>query len=181
MEANQLREGILTTRYRGNISIISVKLIGAAEKKMATGRRAHGILQNRLPRNRQIFRKNGRWGKNQEINRKRHPPDDRRSPRKLCNRMQWRWNRLFKKLRLWIGKKNFVRNQVGIWCELSASKTMNVWNATQKLTQNVQYYLSSDSLYFCFAIDWFCGHLLFWLRFLLAVLLSFLAFQILFA
>ena len=80
---------------------------------MATGRRAHGILQNRLPRNRQIFRKNGRWGKNQEINRKRHPPDDRRSPRKLCNRMLWRWNRLFKKLRLWIGKKKFCAKPCG--------------------------------------------------------------------
>ena len=34
----------------------------------------------------------------------------------------------------------FVQNHVGIWSAHSASKKTNVWNATQKLTQNLQYF-----------------------------------------
>ena len=62
-------------------------------------------------------------------------------------------------------KNFFVQNHVGMWCEHSASKKTSVWNATQELTQNVQYDLSSESLKLCFAIKWFFGYLPFWLRF----------------
>ena len=106
LEANQLREGILTRRYRRKMSKASDIFISEADEKLATGRySAQEFLQIVSHVTEKSFEKNGRWDKKSGKYWKwRALYDLRRSPRMLWNRMRWRWDSLYKMLRVWIGE-----------------------------------------------------------------------------
>ena len=68
MEANESREGRLTTKYRRKMSQSSEKFISEAEEKMPTGRyTAQELLQIVLYVTEKPFEKNGRCEKNENI------------------------------------------------------------------------------------------------------------------
>ena len=60
LEANQLREGKLTRRYRRKMSEASDKFIFEAEEKLATGRYTAQEFLQIVSHIREMFRKNGR-------------------------------------------------------------------------------------------------------------------------
>ena len=140
LEANQLREGIITRRYRRKTSKAADKFISKAEGKWATGRyTAQEFLQIVSHVTEKSFEKIAEEKKIRKILKMTCPlwPPTTPSNALTANAMKMRqtvqnvarvnWKNLI-----------FVRNYVGVWCAQSALNKPNVWNATRKLAQNLQ-------------------------------------------
>ena len=149
LEANQLRKGILTRRYGRKMTKASDKFISESERKLATGRyTAQEFLQIVSHVTRKSFEKNGRCGKKiKKILEMTYPLWPLTIPSNALKSNATKMRHTVQNVAPMTWKKIiFVRNHMGICCAHSASKKRNVWNATQKLTQNLHYFLSPESL-----------------------------------